>query len=124
MKKTIQEIVGLKMDKNHEFLVIGGFCWGKGSTIEQAVKNASYNGDVSRAFCSIVPIVSKIGGDWNICQVSGGLTIYNTDNKNDPNVKTWDYEKDEIFLQLWRKKFHIKATKRGKIQKYGFNLFE
>ena len=115
----VHKLMGFEIDDNHEFLVVGEFCWGVGNTIEKAMKNARMNGDVKRAYCLIVPIPDKIGGKWEI-NMMGGTTIYNT---HEPKIE-WNHEEDEIFLQTWRKNFQLSGTSLGKIRKYGFNLFE
>jgi hypothetical protein len=115
----VHELMDFEIDDNHEFLVVGQFCWGVGNTIEKAMKNAMMNGDVKKAYCLIVPIPEKIGGKWEI-NMFGGTTIYNTSK---PKIE-WDHEKDKIFLQTWRKNFQLSGTSTGKIRKYGFNLFK
>jgi hypothetical protein len=115
----VHELMDFEIDDNHEFLVVGQFCWGVGNTIEKAMKNAVMNGDVKKAYCLIVPIPEKIGGKWEI-NMFGGTTIYNTSK---PKIE-WDHEKDKIFLQTWRKNFQLSGTSTGKIRKYGFNLFK
>ena len=115
----VHELMDFEIDNNHEFLVVGQFCWGVGNTIEKAMKNAMMNGDVKKAYCLIVPIPEKIGGKWEI-NMFGGTTIYNTSK---PKIE-WDHEKDKIFLQTWRKNFQLSGTSTGKIRKYGFNLFK
>ena len=115
----VHKLMDFEIDDNHEFLVVGQFCWGVGNTIEKAMKNAVMNGEVKKAYCLIVPISEKIGGKWEI-NMFGGTTIYNT---NKPLIE-WDHEKDNIFLQTWRKNFQLSGTSRGKIRKYGFNLFK
>tara|TARA_B100001939_G_C16931349_1_gene614031 strand:+ start:1802 stop:2173 length:372 start_codon:yes stop_codon:yes gene_type:complete len=123
MRKTslapVHKLMDFEIDDNHEFLVVGQFCWGVGNTIEKAMKNAVMNGDVKKAYCLIVPIPEKIGGKWEI-NMFGGTTIYNTSK---PKIE-WDHEKDKIFLQTWRKNFQLSGTSRGQIRKYGFNLFK
>jgi hypothetical protein len=123
MRKTslapVHKLMDFEIDDNHEFLVVGQFCWGVGNTIEKAMKNAMMNGDVKKAYCLIVPIPEKIGGKWEI-NMFGGTTIYNTSK---PKIE-WDHEKDKIFLQTWRKNFQLSGTSTGKIRKYGFNLFK
>lgn len=115
----VHKLMGFEIDDNHEFLVVGQFCWGVGRTIEKAMKNARMNGDVKRVYCLIVPIPDKIGGKWEI-DMFGGTTIYNT---HEPKIE-WNHENDKIFLQTWRKNFQLSGTNLGKIRKYGFNLFE
>ena len=115
MIQPVHKLMGFEIDKNHEFLVVGAYCWGLGNTIEEAIKKARESGDVSRCYCKIVPINKKTGGSWEICQITGGLSVHNSDD--------WNYKEDEIFLQTWDKKFHIGGNKRGKITKYGFDLF-
>lgn len=115
----VHKLMGFEIDDNHEFLVVGQFCWGLGSTIEEAMKNARLNGEVKKAYCLIVPIPDKIGGKWEI-DILGSTTIYNT---HEPKIE-WNHEEDEIFLQTWRKNFQLSGTNTGKIRKYGFNLFE
>lgn len=115
MKKPIHKLMGFKINENYEFLVVGSYCWGAGDTIEKAMKNARSNGDVSRCYCKIVPIYKKTGGKWEICQMTGGLSIINSDK--------WDYKKDDVFLQTWNKNFHVGGNNNGKVVKYGFDLF-
>ncbi len=114
MKQSVHNLMGFTIDNNHEFLVVGSFCWGIGDTIEKAMKNARGNGDVSRCYCKIVP-KKEFGGKWEICQISGGLSIRNTES--------WDYKTDKVFQQTWNKNFHVQGNKNGKVIKYGFNLF-
>tara|TARA_Y100000004_G_C8853006_1_gene385582 strand:+ start:453 stop:824 length:372 start_codon:yes stop_codon:yes gene_type:complete len=115
----VHKLMGFEIDDNHEFLVVGQYCWGVGNTIEKAMKNALVYGDVKRVYCLIVPIPDKIGGKWEI-DILGGTTIYNTSK---PKIE-WNHENDKIFLQTWRKNFQLSGTSNGKIRKYGFNLFE
>jgi|ETNmetMinimDraft_35_1059890.scaffolds.fasta_scaffold18751_3 hypothetical protein len=115
MKKPVHNLMGFTMDKNHEFIVVGQFCFGVAETIEDAMKKArSVGGDVSRCYCKIIP-KKKFGGEWEICQMTGGISIRNSDK--------WDYKKDEVFLQTWNKNFHVGGNKSGKVIKYGFDLF-
>jgi len=115
MKKPIHTLMGFTIDENHEFLVIGSFTWGTGFTIEKAMKNARNNGDVSRCYCKIVPIYEKTGGKWEICSMTGGLSIINSNE--------WNYKEDDVFLQTWDKNFHVGGNVNGKVIKYGFDLF-
>jgi len=112
MKKAIHELMGFEINEDYKFLVVGGYCWGTGDTIEEAMKNARANGDVKKCYCKIVP---KEKGEWEICQITGGISIR--------NKKGWDFKKDEIFLQTWNKDFHVGGNNQGKVTKYGFNLF-
>ena len=115
MKKPVHELMGFETDENHEFLVVGAYCWGLGDTIEKAMKKARASGDVSRCYCKIVPINEKLGGSWDICQMTGGLSVKNSDS--------WNFKEDEVFLQTWDKNFHVGGNSRGKVTKYGFDLF-
>ena len=115
MKKAVHTLMGFEMDDNHEFLVIGAWCWGLGKTIEQAMKNASVNGDVKRCYCKIVPIEKKTGGRWEICNITGGITVFDS--------KTWKHKENKVFNQTWNKAFHVGGNKRGRVVKYGFDLF-
>ena len=115
--KPVHKLMGLNITDDYKFLVVGAFCWGIGSTIEEACKNASVNGDSSKAYCVIVP--DKIKDlEWRICDVTGGVSVIQKPYKG------WDVTKDKVIAQLWNKHFHVGTTQRGKINKWGFGLFD
>ena len=111
--KPVHELLNIKITKDYLFLVVGAYCFGTGETIEAALKNANKTGDVSRAYCVLVP-TKETGAKWSI-NGFGGVSVNNGEK--------YDVLNNPCFKQLWNKDLHIKGTKRGTVSKFGFGLF-